>query len=51
MAVPVSTLCDVFREVVTLRARPDAFREKRDGTWTDISTRRFAEDVAGIAEG
>ena len=46
MAIPISTLCDAFRDLVTNRARPDAFREKRGGKWIEISTGRFARSRA-----
>jgi long-chain acyl-CoA synthetase len=47
----ILTLCDVLREAVTKRPRPDAFREKRRGLWEDVSSGTFLDDVTAIGEG
>jgi long-chain acyl-CoA synthetase len=46
-----ATLADVFRLGVERHPRPDRFREKRNGSWRDVSTDEFARRVRACAAG
>ncbi len=46
-----TTLGELFKHAISVVPRDDAFVEKREGRWVRISSRSFAEDVAGLGEG
>lgn len=49
--MPVRTLTELFQHAIREHSRPDQFRVKREGRWTDVSSREFAEAVAETSQG
>ena len=45
------TLCDLYMDAVTKRARPDMFRHKVGETWQDISTQEMHRAVVEVSQG
>jgi len=49
--MPVRTLTELFLHAVEEHSRPDQFRVKREGRWTDVSSADFATAVAETSQG